>query len=189
MDDTDFDFLCDGVSAEEAKRLRKLLAQWCHGDEYSFPVQLALLTRAQWRAAAQTPVLLKNSLELLDLKLADYRQQTATLLRNFNSATDAKTQTLEKIITDHREAASAILSDLDGHTATAKAVLNQIQEELRTGVRELKKIRDDADAERKRLEQARVDYESRKDAMDWVVFILLLLAMILIGICIGWRWH
>ena len=31
---------------------RKMLAEWSDGDENGFPVQLALLTRAQWRAAA-----------------------------------------------------------------------------------------------------------------------------------------
>ena len=52
MEDTDFDLLCDGLSADEAKRMRKILAEWSDGDENGFPVQLALLTRAQWRAAA-----------------------------------------------------------------------------------------------------------------------------------------
>lgn len=184
-DDSDFDFLCEGVSAEEAKQLRKILKQWCDGDESSFPVQLALLTRAQWYAAVQTPVLLKQSLELLERKLAEYRQQTASLLRNFNTATDTKTKDLENVITDHREAANVILADLQSHTATAKSVVNQIQDELRNGARELKKIREDAGAERNRMEQARTDYESRKDAMDWVVFLMLLLAMVLIGMIIG----
>jgi hypothetical protein len=56
MQDTDLDFLFDGLPPEEAKRMRKILAEWRIGDEHSFPVQLALLTRAQWKAAAQTPV-------------------------------------------------------------------------------------------------------------------------------------
>ena len=51
MDDTDFDALCEGAPPAEAKQLRKLLADWCNGQENSFPVQLVLLTRAQWRAA------------------------------------------------------------------------------------------------------------------------------------------
>jgi hypothetical protein len=55
MIDTDFDLLCDGVNPAEAKRLRKILADWCSGDENSFPVQLALLTKSQWRAVARMP--------------------------------------------------------------------------------------------------------------------------------------
>jgi hypothetical protein len=188
-DDSDFDFLCEGVSAEEAKRLRKILMQWCDGEEDSFPVQLALLTRAQWRAAAQTPVLLKQSRELLERKLAEYRQQTAALLRDFNTSADTKTKALEERIADHREASNATLADLRASTTAAKSAVNQIQDELRIGTRELKKIRDDLDAERKCLEQARRDHESRKDTMDWAVLILLLLAMVVVGIVIGQQWR
>jgi hypothetical protein len=36
MDDTDFDALCEGAPATEAKQLRKLLADWCNGAEDSF---------------------------------------------------------------------------------------------------------------------------------------------------------
>ena len=36
MDDTCFDLLCQGMSAEEAKLFRKMLAEWCDGDEDSF---------------------------------------------------------------------------------------------------------------------------------------------------------
>jgi hypothetical protein len=42
-----------------AKRLRKLLSEWARGDEDAFPVQLALLTRSQWRAAAAVPKLVE----------------------------------------------------------------------------------------------------------------------------------
>ena len=55
MEDTDFAFLCNGLSSDEAKRMRKILAEWCDGDENGFPVQLVMLTRAQWRAAALVP--------------------------------------------------------------------------------------------------------------------------------------
>jgi hypothetical protein len=189
MDDTDFDFLFDGLSPEEAKRLRKILAQWCHGDENSFPVQLALLTRAQWRAAAQTPILLKQSLELLDRKLGDYRQQTGTLLKNFNAAADTKAKALEEVIADHREAADVILADLRGHTATAKKLLNEIDRELTKGTAELKRFRDEFVTERHRLQEAQVRYEQQKNWGDWFVFGMLLLAMVMIGVFIGWKWH
>jgi hypothetical protein len=38
----DFDLLCKGLSADEAKLFRKILAEWSDGDENGFPVQLAL---------------------------------------------------------------------------------------------------------------------------------------------------
>ncbi len=186
MENTDFDFLIEGVSPEEAKRLRKILAQWCVGDENSFPVQLALLTRAQWRTAAQAPMLLRQSLELLERKLADSRQQTATLLKNFNFAIENKTKALEEIAADHRDVANTVLADLRSQTASARKLLEQMQDELTTGARDLKKFRDDFVAERQRLEEARQRYESHRNWMDWAVFLGLLLSFMGMGILIGW---
>jgi len=189
MEDTDLDFLFDGLPAQEAKRMRKILAEWRIGDEHSFPVQLALLTQAQWKAAARTPVLLKQSLELLDRKLGDYRQQTATLLKDFNAAADTKVQELQDIIADQKEAANVPLTDLRGHTATAKRVLNEMERQLTEGTAELKKYRDKFIEKRHRLEQARADYENQKDWRDWVVFGILLLSMVAIGASIEAKWH
>jgi hypothetical protein len=189
MDDTDFDFLCEELPPVEAKRLRKMLIQWCDGDENSFPVQLALLTRAQWHAAAQTPVMLKQSLGILDGKLAEYRQQTAVLLKNFNAAADTKVKELEDVIGDQKEAADVILADLRGQTATAKRLLGEIERELTKGTAELKRFRDEFVTERHRLAEERVRYEQQKGWGDWFVFGMLLVAMVAIGVFIGWKWH
>lgn len=189
MDDTDFDLLCEGASADEARRLRKILKVWCDGEEDSFPVQLALLTRAQWRAAAATPKLLNQSQALLERKLAEYRQQTITLLKGFNDVIGRKTVALEALINAHRATTHATLEELRNETRTAEAVLNQIQGDLTNGARELKKLRDDVTAEGTRLKEARHDYEFRRTTTDWVVLLILLLAMAVIGIAIGWRWH
>lgn len=189
MNDTDFDFLCEELPPVEAKRLRKMLMQWCDGDENSFPVQLALLTRAQWYAASRTPVLLKQSLEFLDKKLAEYRQQTAGLINGFNTAANAKVTELHEAIEKHHETAEVVLADLRGHTATAKRLLDEIDRELTSGTAELKRFRDEFVTERHRLQQAQADYENQKDWRDWVVFGILLLAMITIGVLIGWKWN
>ena len=126
MQDTDSDLLFEGLPPEEAKRLRRILAEWRIGDEHSFPVQLALLTRATVEAAAQTPLLLAKLLELLDRKLGAVKPP-ATLLKNFNTAADTKVAT-EEVIADHREAAERILADLRGHTATPKRLLGEIED-------------------------------------------------------------
>lgn len=189
MEDTDFDSLCDGVPPHEAKRLRKMLNEWCDGNEDSFPAQLALLTRAQWRAAAETPVVLKESLQLLQMRLADYGQQTAALLKSFNAAADAKTKELQKVIADQRESADVILDDLRDHAATAKKLLAGIENQLTRGTGELKRFRDQFIDERHRLEQARVRCEQQNKWSDWIMFGILLLAMVGMGVCIGWQWR
>src|SRR6185312_12425058 len=147
------------------------------------------LTRAQWKAAAKTPVLLKQSLELLDKKLGDYRQQTATLLKDFHASADTKVQEIQELIADQKEATNVALADLRGHTATAKRVLNEMERQLTDGTAELKKYRDKFIEERQRLEEARARYENQKDWRDWVVFGIMLLAMVAIGACIEAKWH
>src|SRR5438477_10679333 len=114
MDNTDFDALCEGATPGEAKRLRKLLAQWCDGDEESFPVQLALLTRAQWRAAAAVPRLVNQSRELLERKLAENRQQTAALNKGLADTDDAKVSALEAIVVRHGEPTKKVVSEMRG---------------------------------------------------------------------------
>lgn len=189
MDDTDFDFLCDGLPADEAKRLRKLFKEWCNGDENSFPVQLALLTRAQWRAAAKVPVQMKQSLEQLDQKLAEYRQQTGTLLKSFNTAVNTKTKELEDILDDQRDEANVTLKDLRVHTANAKDATEQLQEELDKGQREMKRILEYTEKERKRLETAVREYDEQRSQWSVIWFLLLLGAVLSIGYLLGKYWH
>jgi hypothetical protein len=189
MQDTDTDLLFEDLPPEEAKRMRRIFAEWRIGEEHSFPVQLALLTRAQWKAAAKTPVLLKQSLELLDKKLGEYRQQTANMLKDFNAATNTKVQEIQELIADHKEVANVALADLRGQTATAERLLDEIEGQLTEGTAELKRYRDKFIDERHRLEQARADYENQKDWRDWVVFGILLLTMVTIGVFIDWKWH
>src|SRR5437870_5980269 len=98
MDKTEFDVLCEGANAEETRLLSKLLAEWCDGDENSFPVHLALLTRAQWRAAARIPHLVNKSVKAMDVKWAEYRQQMAALVKNFAQTAADKAGNLERSV-------------------------------------------------------------------------------------------
>jgi hypothetical protein len=189
MEKTDFDFLCKDLSADEVWQLHKALKDWCNGDENSFPVQLALLTRAQWRAAAQVPVQMKQSLELLDQKLAEYRQQTGTLLKSFNAAVNTKTKELEDILADQRSEAGVILSDLRVHTANAKAAADELQEQLDKGQREMKRILEYTETERKRLDKAVREYDEQRSQWSVVWFLMLLIAMVVIGYLLGKYWH
>ena len=189
MEPNDFDFLCKELSADEVRQLHKALNDWCNGDENSFPVQLALLTRAQWRAAAQVPVQMKQSLELLDQKLAEYRQQTGGLLKSFTAAVNTKTEELKDILADHRGDADVILSDLRVHTANAKAAADQVQKQLDKGEREMKRILEYMGKERGRLETAMRDYDEQRSHWTMLFFLLLLLAMLAIGYFLGKYYH
>jgi hypothetical protein len=52
MDKNDLEGLLIGAPAAEVDRIHRLLHECSVGPDSSFPVQLALLTRAQWRMAA-----------------------------------------------------------------------------------------------------------------------------------------
>ena len=61
------------------------------------------------------------------------------------------------------------------------------QEEISNAASALKRVRDDFIDERIRLETARHEYESNKHWTDAFVFIGFLVAVLVIGILIGWR--
>jgi len=189
MEPNDFDFLCKDLSADEVRQLSKALKDWCSGDENSFPVQLALLTRAQWRAAAQVPVHMEKSLTLIDQKLGEYRQQTAALLKSFNAAVNTKTTELEDILAGQRDEANIVLTDLRVHTANAKAATDQLQEQLKKGEREMKRILEYTEKERGRLETAVREYDEQRSQWSVVWFLLLLAAVLAIGYLLGKYWH
>jgi hypothetical protein len=189
MERNDFDFLCKDLSADEMRQLNRALKDWCGGDENSFPVQLALLTRAQWRAAAQVPVQMKQSLELLDHKLAEYRQQTGALLKNFNAAVNTKTEELKDILAGQRDEANVVLADLRVHTANAKAATEQLQEQLDEGGREMKRILEYTEQERKRLEAAVRKYDEQQSYWTVLWFFLFVIAVGVVGYLLGKHPH
>ncbi|HEX3719416.1 MAG TPA: hypothetical protein VH595_15790 [Verrucomicrobiae bacterium] len=104
MIDTDFDLLCEGMNPTEAKRLRKILAEWCSGDENSFPVQLALLTKAQWRAVAHLPHVPRDSQIQWQQDQASHRARFSEI---FNSAMDDA----RRLASDSKKLLDAVQAD------------------------------------------------------------------------------
>jgi len=187
MNDTDFDALCDGASPAEAKRLRKLLADWCNGDEESFPVQLALLTRAQWRAAAAVPRFINEAREMMERKLAEHRQQTAALIKGFADTADVKVKALEDIVARHTDTTKKTVAETRSQLSNAEVAACRIRDELEEGALEWKQAKADFEAERHNLEQARKELEARQNWRDWLWLALALIGLIGIGIAIGMR--
>lgn len=182
---SDFDALLVGTSAEEAKRLWRALSEWCKGDENSFPVLLALLTRAQWRAAGRIPLLINDSVKLMELKLADYRQQTGALVKDFARTADAKANDLKTVVTAQTDAMNQALAKAEMRLNDAESVADQIKRQLESGAEEWKKARSDFEAERLKLEQTRKEMEKHLNRRDWMVFLLIIVGLIGIGIGIG----
>lgn len=185
MDDTDFDALCEGAPPAEAKQLRKLLADWCAGAENSFPVQLVLLTRAQWRAAATVPLAVNEACKLLDLKLAEQRQQITTLVKGYEQATAAKAGELKTIVADHAVATARTVTEMRAQLSNAEKVAQRIRNEIEGGGEKWKEATTDFERITKRLTQLCADLQARPWRSHWVLVILLLLATFVAGYAIG----
>jgi len=133
MDNTSFDLLCKGLSPDEAKLFRKILKEWCSGDEDSFPVQLALLTRAQWLAAAQMPLILQKSITALEAKLAEHQKQSGAFVKNLATAGDDKIKAFEETVAVHTEAMEKVAAKSRYHLDETEKFAREIRKQMERG--------------------------------------------------------
>ena len=133
MDKTEFDVLCEGATAEETRLLSKLLIEWCDGDERSFPVHLALLTRAQWRAAARIPTLVSKSRDQFAADFVEHRQEITHLVSGFEKAIAGKLKALEIVVTTHDQNTRFTLAEIRSALANAESVSGRIKMTLEAG--------------------------------------------------------
>ena len=187
MDETNFDVLCEGASPEEAKQLRKILSEWCQGDEDSFPVQLTLLTRAQWRVAARMPQQLAAARQQLDQAFVEQRRQTTLAFDDFIDDIAIRTGTLEQIVVKHTETARKIVAEMRVELTQTEATAKRIQNHLEVGVAEWQKARTDFMTERDRLVEKVIEIRNGYTQQEWFCVILVLAAAFTFGIVIGMR--
>ena len=185
MEDTDFDFLCNGLSAEEAKRMRKIFAEWSDGDENGFPVQLVMLTRAQWRAAALVPQAVNESRKLIELHLAEYRRQTAALIGNLSAVGEEQTGVLQGLVKAHIEALNQASGSFRSQLKEIGAAAMDIRRHLDDGVSAHHCVKNDLKAASDRFHRSCEDLDGRIAGLqirrDWLAF----LGVIAMGVLIG----
>lgn len=186
MDKNDLAELLKGASAEEVDRTHRLLHEWSIGPESSFPVQLALLTRAQWRMAASVPRLLNDSRKWLELHLTEYRRQTAALVKQFGDTSSTALEAFETVVDSHTEALKTAVHQSSSHLVETEKTARQIKFELEhstaTLKRELDKVRGELVDERVRMDKARQALEARTSMQEWFRLILLSLCMFGLGV-------
>jgi len=188
LDKDDLAVLCAGMTKDEVDRVHRLLHEWNIGPDASFPVQLALLTCAQLRAAASVPRSLNDSRKWLELHLAAYRQQTAVLVKNFSAGSDEKIEAFGGVIQKYTDAMEKTATVSHGHLTETEKAARQIKFELERGVaeskQELKRIRDDIQDERIRLQKARRDLETRMTWQEWIKILLVLAGFVFLGVLV-----
>ena len=175
MEDTDFDLLCAGLSADQAKRLRKILAEWSDGDENGFPVQMALLTLAQWRASASIPRALNDSRKWLELHLAEHRQQTAALIDNFSSAGEEHIEELKKITRTHTEALNQASGSFRSQLKEIGTAALDIRKHLDDGVSAYHRVKTDLKSGSERFQKTCGELDDRISGLqlsrDWLALL------------------
>jgi gas vesicle protein len=172
MEDTDFDSLCAGLSADDARRLRKNFVEWCDGDENGFPVQLALLTRAQWRAAALVPQAVNESRKLIELHLAEYRRQTAELVKNLSAVGEDQADELKNVVKAHTEALNQASGSFRSQLKSIGAFTQDIRKHLDDGISSYNHIKTDLKAGGEMFRKTCEDLDGRINGVqlrrDWL---------------------
>ena len=189
MEDTDFDLLCAGLSADDAKRMRKIWTEWSEGDENDFPVQLALLTRAQWRAAALVPQAVNDSRKLIELHLAEYKRQTSALINNLSVVGEEQTDELKKIVRAHTEALNQASGSFRSQLKEIGAAAQDIRRHLDDGVSAHHRVKADLKAGSERFQKTCEELDARITGLqirrDWLTLLGLISVGMVIGVFIG----
>ncbi len=153
MDQDDLAILCRDLTKEEVDRVHRLIHEWHIGPEDSFPAQLSLLTRAQFKAAASVPRSIADSKKWLELHLAEYRQQTAVLTHDFADMVDIKHGELKAIVLQHAETVKRDALFVSNRLVNANQVAKSIQENLKAAVAEWNRSQDALARERQQFEK------------------------------------
>ena len=184
MDKNDLAALLIDAPAAEVDQIHRLLHEWSVGPDSSFPVQMALLTKAQWRIAANLPRLMNDSRKLIELHLAEYRRQTKAMLDDFSNTAQKQTEELKTAVKNHAKATEQIQLRL----TDAEVVARGIKSLMESAAAEWRGIKASTTAQCERLEQVSHDLQDRfawRVLLRSVAWFLLALGY---GICIGHYW-
>jgi hypothetical protein len=190
LDKDDLAVLTANMTKEEVDRVHRFLHEWGTGPENSFPVQWALLTRAQLRTAASIPRAIADSRKWLEQHLAEYRRQTATLTDNFAGMVDLKHSDLKDIVLKHAETVKRDALFVSNRLVDANDVAKSIQKNLQAAAAEWNQSQDALERERQRFEKVcrKLDEAINLRGVHW--YIIATLAACVVALLIGhYVWH
>jgi hypothetical protein len=172
LDKDDLAVLTANMTKEEVDRVHRFLHEWGTGPESNFPVQWALLTRAQLQAAASIPRSIADSRKWLELHLAEYRQQTAVITSDFEGMVDKKNAELKDIVLKHAEVVKRDALFVSNRLVDANDIAKTIQKNLQSAVAEWNQSKDALARERQRFEKVS---QNLNDAINlrgvhWYIF-------------------
>jgi hypothetical protein len=188
MDKDDLAALLMDAPAEEVDQIHRLLHEWGVGPDDSFPVQLALLTKAQWRIAACLPRTMNDSRKLIELHLAEYRRQSQAMADSFAATINSQNTELKTSIETHAKTTGQAAEQIRVRLAEAEAVARRVKSLMESAASDWRDIKASTTAQCEQLENVSNDLQDR---FAWRVLLrscawfLLALGY---GICIGHYW-
>jgi hypothetical protein len=177
--------LCAGMTTDEVDRVHRLLHEWNVGPASSFPVQLALLTKAQWRIAANLPRLMNDARKLLELHLAEYRRQSQAMVNDFADTVDGQNKELKSAVEIHVQATRQAAEQIQVQFADAETVAKRIKSLMESAVSEWKGIKASTTAQCGRLEQVADDLDNRFVWQTLLTALLRFSLAIVLGVLLG----
>jgi hypothetical protein len=157
LDRDDLAVLCEGLTKDEVDRVHRLIHEWNVGPTNSFPVQLALLTNAQWRIAANLPRLMNDSRKLIELHLTEYRRQSKAVTDEFIGTARQPMEELKNATETVRQASKKISVDL----AEAEAVVRRTRSLMDGAVAEWRGIKATTTGQCEHLEKISNELQNR----------------------------
>ena len=188
MDDTCFDLLCKDFSTEEARLFRKMMVEWSDGDENGFPVQLALLTRVQWRAAALVPQAVNESRKLIELHLAEYRRQTKVMLDDFSGAAQKQAEEFKASTEKQGQTIQQAVMHITLQIVDAELVARRVRLQMEYAASEWLGIKTNTKAQCERLEKISSELQDRfawRVILWWAAGLSVAFGL---GYCFGHHW-
>jgi hypothetical protein len=185
LDRDDLVALCKGMTKDEVDRVHRLLHEWGIGPEDSFPVQLALLTTAQWRIAATLPRLMNDAQKLIERHLTEYQRQTKTTVDDFSAIADDKILELKTVVETHAKATLETADSIQNQLGEAKLVVAQIREQLQSGVTEWNRAKNKFADERWHFELVCRKLDERLNWWNVCWFLVGAVVFLSLGILLG----
>jgi hypothetical protein len=189
MDKNDLAALLIDAPADEVDQIHRLLYEWSVGPDSSFPVQMSLLTKAQWRVAANLPRLMNDASKLIELHLAEYRRQTSDLVNNLSAVGEEQTDELKNVIKAHAEALNLASGSFRSQLKSIGAFAQDIRKHLDDGISSYNRVKTELEAGREMFRKTCEDLDSRINGVqlrrDWLAWLGLIAVGMVIGIIMG----
>lgn len=188
MDKNDLSALLKGASPEEVDRIHRLLHEWSVGPADSYPVQLTLLTRAQWRMTASVPRSLDDTRTWLELHLAEYRQYCRKTADDVVKALTEQNRVWRNTVEAHTQFIRQTTEQIQRQLDDAEVVAKQVKSLMESAASEWRGIKAGTTAECERLQQVSNDLQNR---FAWRVILHTALGFSLavgFGIVVGHYW-